>query len=309
FAVSIPQDSRSGSVSWGQLYPGQVVFCDVYEILKAPSTAYGTVYISMHGCPAALTPTSDPNTLAQKCQAPMTGVTVFAVSRYSYYSDNRQGQINAASNYQFTDVRAGDLTVSSAIPGTYGTPVIFCKAQIAGQTYGTVAYKQFPATTTGGYANIAWGPLLQDQAVLCDWYQIPRSTAGGATDAASTVTVNVWQCASVVPNGSTVETFKAACTQAVTGVTFSLTTGGTSRTSTTVGGKVEWTGLPNGAFSISRKTSPGGSGQAAFCGSTATAGGAIISDPEVLVDLASGKVGGTIARARTQETCDWFDLP
>ncbi|MBA3276302.1 MAG: hypothetical protein H0T72_10950, partial [Chloroflexia bacterium] len=272
------------------LEPGQVVYCDWYNVARG----FVDVHIASHACPAGVDAyAADLTALVIDCTAD-PGIIAFTAADGGSYLQTRTA--NATAPAAFMDVPSGSLLVGQALPAGFGLPVVYCRVDFEDGSNVSPAARM----TMGRNSTIA-APLSAGQVLNCDWYNVP----GGEGS------VSIWKQA--CPEGFDAHTatrleLENLCGDDIPTIDFALATGGFSAnaSSTNLFRYADFQAVPAGAVTVT-ETVPNGYGEpVVYCRVQET--GQQVT-PDERVSVAGGASITWPLEANQWLICEWYNVP
>ena len=269
------------------LSAGQSLHCNWVNVFGG----LGSVSIWSQACPEgfdALTATR--LELELGCSEEI-GTVDFALANGSF--SDTASSTNLFRYADFPAVPAGMVTLTETSASAYDTAVVYCRVQETGQPV-TPAEK----VEIGVDRSFSWD-LEANQWLICQWYS--------AYDTGSTVMLIKFECPAGTLDDQDQSIYIQNCTQPHDGVDFTLTHSGGASTMPTVGGLVQWTGIPLGPFSIQELIPLDYGEPIVFCGVTASSGGPLDA-VAARVEATGGYVESTFDFPNTTYLCYWYNI-
>jgi sortase (surface protein transpeptidase) len=200
----------------------------------------------------------------------------------------------SVTNYaEWTDLPAGDYSVSEEVPQGYGDPIIVCGYYVPGQG------NPSPDDTHSG--NSASWQLDPGYYVHCWWFNIPTQTYNW-------IDFYKYECAYDAPTDQDTEYYLQNC-KAVEGWDFDVSWDGGGTTETTdSSGYASWPQVPTGDWSGSEDLPPGYGQPLAWCRYVEWPQGAQVDSNWFPNDPSSGQLGGTFDDSGYRIECSWFNF-
>ncbi|HVL25660.1 MAG TPA: hypothetical protein VM450_16345 [Thermomicrobiales bacterium] len=205
----------------------------------------------------------------------------------------------------FTQLAAGDYTLTGGPPGDFGAVRLYCSDQATNQP-----------TTASIESTIATLSIADNQDVLCDWYYIPENASGitptpTPTEVPTTkaeILVTLFSCpetsAASGYAGATFADLDTACTTPVNDVSFSLSSGGGVPLSAATGvsgpGAVRFFDLAPADYTLSPALPATLTSAAVFCQ---------IGDGDVYQKTLQNGATSFVDVQTEQLKCSWFAAP
>ena len=293
--------SQNGEITLSFDHPGQAVdgMCVVFNTtVGADEEAGHDITIGKLSCPPGYDATNVPlETLLADC-AKHPGSVEFTVTDGGAFSATQTTVSPDIPIAYFDNVPAGSITITETVPAGYEPLSVWCSDQFNQNS--AVSLTSQPLVNGNG---IVWD-YAADSRLVCIWFNIGT---GEAPDGDNVVTVHKWRC-NVEDTGYDpvwpLDNLLATCTEAMNDVEFTLTAPNGVSTQTTANGLVEWTGLPEGPFSIQETIPDYYDHPVVFCNITIPNGGG----PMVQVPSANGLVEFSFGVPGSAYTCHWFNI-
>lgn len=240
--------------------PGEAVECWWFNISQPPTEPH-TIRVTAYACPPEADLGTDYWTLAVAClDYPMEGVAFDLVTD----AETLDGTTGANGTIEWTEVDLGAngvIQIDEAAPGGYGEPTVWC-VSFPAEAGDPEDFDNFAVEATDGLISVQperTSPFIFE----CRYFhQAIGSDSGDLIDPSSvedgdgnTILLNKFRC----PLGAPYEDFGSDifdyCTDPHAGMEFSLYHDDLNdNQSTDVNGAINWTGLPDGEFTIVEQT-------------------------------------------------------
>jgi len=251
------------------------------------------IAISKYACPASVTRDAPTDVLAASCVPWAPGARPSVTFTLTDGSGSRTAETGETIFAGWESVAPGPFTIAETIPAGYGEPRVFCAAS---DGTGDHELAVSAGAVTGTYAA--------SSSLLCAWFNFEQGAP------VRRVSVEKIQCPAGVNSEGALAEFRAACTNAHDGVTFSLADGNPANpeTQVTTAGHVEWSDVivpASGALALTETLPAGFVKPAVFCGE-----GELL--PQHLVDGATGpmlEIAGLTSVERFDYRCEWYNIP
>lgn len=219
------------------LEPGQVVYCDWYNVAQG----FAEIHIASYACaPGFDAYAQDVSTCAED-----PGTVDFTVEGSRLYLETKPA--TGASAAAFTGVPSGKVTINETLPDGYGVPVVWCSVVAED---GTNVSSRSPMQV--GVGTSITRELSAGQVLNCDWFNV-RGGSG---------MVSIWKQS--CPDGFDAHTatrleLELQCNEPIGTVDFGLTSGSFSAfaSSTNLFRYADFPAVPAGSLSVVQ-TPPGG---------------------------------------------------
>ncbi|MDQ3655053.1 MAG: hypothetical protein M3457_08240, partial [Chloroflexota bacterium] len=270
------------------LEPGQVVYCDWYNVARG----LVDVHVAKHACSQGFDAyAADLTELVVNCTAD-PGIIDFTVEDGALYLQTKTA--TAAATASFVDVPSGRLRISEELPAGYGLPVVYCRIDFEDGSNVAPAARM----TIGGNSTIT-APLSAGQVLNCDWYNVP----GGAGS------VSIWK--QLCPEGFDAHTatrleLENLCGDDIPTIDFGLTSGSFSATasSTNLFRYADFPAVPAGSVTVT-ETVPDGYGEPVVYCHVQETGKPV--QPDEKVTVAGGASITWELDADQRLICEWYN--
>ncbi|MGH2562493.1 MAG: MSCRAMM family protein [Thermomicrobiales bacterium] len=292
------KEVANGATSFGIDGTGQQVSCDWFNIppfdAPEPPPDTGTGYIELHK--AVCPPGYDDGNFFEDCHED-------GVEGVEFTIDGPDGYNNSATTVflddpdedpgpgvaAFADLEAGAYVINEDVPGDVTDTFVYCSMATSEEVV------PFDYTDQGGIAL----DLAEDQAVVCDWYNIPvQQFDPGALE------VTKYTCPTGYDGNASYGDFLDDCDNPTEGVTFRITEqGAVEPHSDTTGGNgvASFDNLNPSLYQVSEDVPDEFASPVAFC--------SVNGGEAFALDLGDGTGYLEFDGSGQAITCDWFNIP
>ncbi len=231
-----------------QLDPGQVVYCDWYNVTNGDTQ----VLVTNHACPAGFDAyAADPAALAANCTVDPGTIDMTVEDGKLFYQTK---PVPWGTPIVYSPVPSGEVRISEKLPASWGLPVVVCK--VDREATSVLPYTINPVIN-GPSRRMELSP---DQQLSCDWYNVP----GGLG------MVSIWTQA--CPEGfdarnATPLQLEQRCTEDIETIDYTLTSGSFTQTasSTNLFRYADFPAVPAGTVTVTGALPHGSGTPVVYC--------------------------------------------
>ncbi len=296
YSQDLYQPTQEGaSITGTHQYPGLRLVCYWFNFEYTTGDHWVTFY--KYYCPPASDYGDDISQWVDNCQT-QDGV------QFTMTGDSTNvPKTTAGGTAEWTGVDDGDYTFSESLPDGYGEPVVWCTrweytpGESSDQSLDLSSFESASAPEGSWDTSFEGGPWR----VVCYWFNIPNDE--------STITIYKYNCEYKPAGYSSLWQWQEACTKYGNGITFTLDNSNGSSEKVTADGKVAWSDVPTGEFTVTEDPVAGYGTPVIWCGWTAYYNGAVYDAFPQQIQGAPGIVEGEISYPGTTWFCWWFNIP
>gem|GEM_PF-1309007 len=294
FKVQSPAGSFTGDFKYG----GMRLHCDIFNI---PDYDPGQITLYKWYCPEGVPRDSDPDYLRENCDYVTTGVSFNLVLG----EVSMPVTTDSSGKAEWPNVPTGNWILAEAPDQGYDFPVIYCQ-YVAWPDDADVDGEMFtPETTDYSIRGAFEHPGLH---LVCYWFNFPHDNGD------SGITIYKYLCPPASSYPDDLDAYLEGCGDTpMDGASFTLTNDAGAYPGVTAGGKVEWTGLPDGSFEAQEALPEGYSPPKVWCYRYQYESNgeqpAIGSQDYEQVDAGEGVWSGSIEDGPIRIICHWFNIP
>jgi hypothetical protein len=260
-----------------------------------PDGSPGVVWVVGYTCPAGYdTSGASLAVLEADCRADTT-VTDFSVANDAGFFVTQTATLIRPPFMQqtiFRNVPASVITITQSVPAGHSSPIVFCSLEALG-------LDDFIAMSVSAGNQVAWN-LASGSEPVCIFFNTLLETPVAMED--NILTIVTFACPAGTNRAAGLPDLGTTC-DPMPDISFAVTYPGSGAYGTSdASGRIDWTGLPAGAWSVFENVPAGYGDPVAFCGP-------MYETETPPVSVVAGEFFGEFAGTGQYTVCTVFNIP